>query len=169
MATDRKLEDQREAAQTALDALYMTAQGHRGDAERLTRERDEARADAERLRALLPPEAPAPRVPPGAVEALEQHVQRVREGEALMVADEYAHNAAIDAMCESPAPGSAEWVATAPLDEVRAWLRERGVLGLNGWTLYLATADGRFEVKLDEAAALRALAAQVAKEADGGE
>lgn len=127
---------------------------------------DEARAQAAALRAARPDE-----------ELLER--ARVAVEQYLPLSGIYcAHPPSVEPA--DPAPGTREWAASAPLDEVRAWLDGRGVIDhrpahmTDMYSRLVLVADGRtiasVSVTGTNAAALRALAAQVAqKEADGRE
>jgi phage tail protein X len=123
-------------------------------------ERDEARADAERLRALLPPEELLERA-----RRLHKDMEAARREDKALIPPLHwvcylrALLAHFDATAEA-APGTAEWAQ--PLIEVRAWLDERG--RRSGGCDTLVSGQGT------EEGALRALVAQVAqKEADGRE
>lgn len=105
---------------------------------------------------------------------LERAQELVRERDAALARAEAAE-AEVERLRAQAVP---EWAASAPLDEVRAWLDGRGRRSVAhyldvGWEANLwgdrGTRIARARAET-EAAALRALAAQIAqKEAGGGE
>jgi len=153
-------------------------------------ERDAARAEVARLRAQAPSEELLERARTS-LRCIENEIKLGKNGQFGWIHTQHIRDllAALDeepeaapdllettvlAECDArqaAAPGTAEWAESAPLDEVRGWLDERGLLaewvsgrGYHGAELF--DRDLRylmFRVEADtRTAALRALAAQVA-------